>query len=327
MAANIDTGSYTSPPPLVLVAHDQEWLSRSIESILGPSGFAVVHAHTGRQALELARKARPDALIIDEGMTDIGGIEVCRLLRADSRFSASTPVMMTSAAAPSRADRLTAYKSGVWEYWSQPLDSDALILKLWNYVRSKRELDRCHDGSLIDAATGLYNVRGLARRAQELGAEAARRHAPLSCIAISPVDRELSPELSTTGDTAGEDEDAAAAANQLADLLRRISRVSDAVGRLGQSEFAVIAAGTEAQGAIRLIERISESIETLQAPADRDRAMRVNAGYCAVPDFAESGVDAVELLLRAATALRHNRAKDPRQRISAFSDIPVPDIH
>src|SRR6187401_903228 len=93
-----------SPPPLVLVAHDQEWLSRSIESILGPSGFAVVHAHTGRQALELARKARPDALIIDEGMTDIGGIEVCRLLRADSRFSASTPVMMTSAAAPSRAD-------------------------------------------------------------------------------------------------------------------------------------------------------------------------------------------------------------------------------
>jgi len=88
----------------------------------------------------------------------------------------------------------------------------------------------------------------------------------------------------------------------------------------------VIAPGTEAQGAIRLIERISESIET-QVPGDRDRAMSVNAGYCAVPDFAESGVDAVELLLRAATALRHNRAKDPRQRISAFSDIPVPDIH
>ena len=320
----IDTGSITSPPPLVLVAHDQEWLSRSIESILGPSGFAVVHAHTGRQALELARKARPDALIIDEGMPDLSGIEVCRLLRGDARFSASTPVMMTSAAAPSRADRLTAYKSGVWEYWSQPLDSDALILKLWNYVRSKREVDRCHDDSLIDASTGLYNVRGLARRAQELGAEAARRRAPLACIAISPVNREGQPELAV----GAEDENAAAVAHQLGDLLRRISRVSDAVGRLGHSEFAVIAPATEAQGAIRLIERMSESIETLHVPADAgDRALRVNAGYCAVPDFAESDVDAVELLLRAATALRHNRAKDPEQRISAFSDIPAPNIH
>ena len=321
---DIDNGSLNSPPPLVLVANDQEWLSRSIESILGPSGFAVVHAHTGRQALELARKARPDALIIDEGMPDLAGIEVCRLLRSDARFSASTPVMMTSAAAPSRADRLTAYKSGVWEYWAQPLDSDALILKLWNYVRSKRELDRCHDDSLIDAATGLYNVRGLARRAQELGAEAARRRAPLSCIAFSPVDSEGSSDLGVATD----EENTASVAHQLGDLLRRISRVSDAVGRLGQSEFAVIAPATEAQGAIRLIERMSESIEALHVAADAgDLAFRVNAGYCAVPDFAESDVDAVELLLRAATALRHNRAKDPQQRISAFSDIPVPNIH
>ena len=38
--------------PLVLIANDQEWSARSLESILGPSGYSVVRAYTGQQALE-----------------------------------------------------------------------------------------------------------------------------------------------------------------------------------------------------------------------------------------------------------------------------------
>src|SRR4051812_17285291 len=41
-----------SRPPLVLIANDQEWSARSLESILGPNGYAVVRAYTGQQALE-----------------------------------------------------------------------------------------------------------------------------------------------------------------------------------------------------------------------------------------------------------------------------------
>ena len=314
-----------SPPPLVLVANDQEWLSRSIESILGPSGFAVVHAHTGRQALELTRRTRPDAVIVDAGMPDVAGIEVVRILRADARFASSTPIMMTSAAAASRADRLTAYRSGVWEYWTQPLDTDALILKLWNFVRSKQELDRCHGDSLLDDATGLYNVRGLTRRAQELGAEATRRHSALACIALSPSGLNGGSELDPASDA---DDSSVAVTRQIGQLFRRTARVSDAVGRLGRSEFAIIAPATETRGVIRLIERVREEIETLQASATGvDRAIRINAGYCAVPDFAASDVDAVELLVRAATALRHSKQTDATQRTASFEDVPVHSIH
>ena len=76
----------TTAPPLVLIANDQEWSARSLESILGPQGYAVVRAHTGRQAIDLAWRTHPDAIVIDSGMPDIGGVEVCRLLRKDSRF-------------------------------------------------------------------------------------------------------------------------------------------------------------------------------------------------------------------------------------------------
>ena len=314
-----------SPPPLVLVANDQEWLSRSIESILGPSGFAVVHAHTGRQALELTRRTRPDAVIVDAGMPDLAGIEVCRILRADARFATSTPIMMTSAAAASRADRLAAYRSGVWEYWTQPLDTDALILKLWNFVRSKQELDRCHSDSLLDDTTGLYNVRGLTRRAQELGAEATRRHSALACIALAPTGMGGSSELDPASDA---DASVVTVTRQIGQLFRRTARVSDAVGRLGRSEFAIIAPATETKGVIRLIERVREEIEGFQSP-DRgeEHPIRINAGYCAVPDFAASDVDAVELLVRAATALRHSKSTVSTERIAAFEDVPVPSIH
>ncbi len=81
-----------SPPPLVLIANDQEWSTRSLESVLGPQGFASVRAYTGRQALELARRVHPDVIILDSGMPDISGIEICQRLREDLEFPRSTPI-------------------------------------------------------------------------------------------------------------------------------------------------------------------------------------------------------------------------------------------
>ena len=85
------------PPPLVLVANDQEWSARTLESVLGQAGFAVVRAYTGRQAVDVARRTQPDAVILDVGMPDIGGIEVCQLLRTEVGLSQSTPIVMTTA--------------------------------------------------------------------------------------------------------------------------------------------------------------------------------------------------------------------------------------
>lgn len=69
--------------PLVLIANDQEWSARSLESILTPNGYTVIRAYTGQQALDRALSARPDLVILDAQMPDLHGIEVCRLLRED----------------------------------------------------------------------------------------------------------------------------------------------------------------------------------------------------------------------------------------------------
>src|SRR5215207_6265421 len=301
-----------SSPPLVLIANDQEWSARSLESILGPSGYSVVRAYTGQQAVERARTTQPDLIILDAQMPDIHGFEVCRMLRNDPRFSATTPIVITTSGPSGRTQRLEAYQAGAWEFLGQPLDGEALLLKLATFLRSKREVDSLREESLLDPGTGLYNMRGLSHRAQEIGADAFRRRDPLACVVFSP-----EPEGSGPGESS--DEETQRIAEPVGVLFKRAGRSSDAIGRLGQAEFAIIAPATTNEGALRLIQRLGGSIEASPIPVrGGERCLRVRAGYCAVPDFAESPVDAVELLLRATTALRDLKRDGDGEQVRAF---------
>lgn len=308
----------TPPPPLVLVANDQEWSARTLESVLGQAGFAVVRAYTGRQTVDVARRTQPDAVILDVGMPDIGGIEVCQLLRSEVGLSQSTPIVMTTSGPASRALRLEALRAGAWELLGEPIDSEALLLKMGAYVQSKREIDRVRDSAVIDPATGLYNVRGLARRAKEIGADAARRHSALACVVVSPAGDVPESALSNP-------EDVSRIVSYLGEVCRESTRTSDAVGHLGHLEFAIIAPASDMAGALRIVERLQESIDARPLMfAGEFRQLKVRAGYSAVSDFADSTVDAVELMLRAATALRHARPAEGKElTVAAFDDVGV----
>jgi diguanylate cyclase (GGDEF)-like protein len=304
--------------PLVLIANDQEWSARSLESILGPNGFAVVRAYTGQQALERARTSQPDLIILDAQMPDMHGFEVCRTLRSDPRFSATTPIVITTSGPSGRTQRLEAYRAGAWEFLGQPLDGEALLLKLHTFLQSKREVDSLREENLLDPGTGLYNMRGLSRRAREIGAEAFRRRDPIACVVFAPdaEGEDAEPE---------EDEEARRMSDQVALLFRQAGRASDAIGRLGQTEYGVIAPATGPDAAIRLVRRLGGAIESSPIPVrGGEKTLRLRAGYCAVADFAESSVDAVELLLRATTALRDLKREGQKgERIRAFEQVPT----
>jgi PleD family two-component response regulator len=305
--------------PLVLIANDQEWSARSLESILGPNGYAVIRAYTGQQALERARSSQPDIIILDAQMPDIHGFEVCRALRSDPRFSTTTPIVITTSGPSGRTQRLEAYRAGAWEFLGQPLDGEALLLKLHTFLQSKRQVDLLREENLLDSGTGLYNMRGLARRAREIGSDAIRRREALACVVFAPES-----ELENADEEAPEEE-LLRMSDQVGAVFRQVGRVSDAIGRLGPTEFAVIAPATGADGAVRLVNRLGGAVEATRIPVrGGERSVRVKAGYCAVPDFAESPVDAVELLLRATTALRDLRSGGEADRIRAFEQVPLP---
>jgi hypothetical protein len=74
-----------------------------------------------------------------------------------------------------------------------------------------------------------------------------------------------------------------------------------------------------------MVRRLGEAIEGSPIPVrGGERSVRVRAGYCAVPDFAESSMDASELLLRATTALRDLKREGPdSERMRAFDQTAV----
>jgi diguanylate cyclase (GGDEF)-like protein len=305
--ASLAASQRAARPLLVLIANDQEWSARSLETVLGPHGYAVLRTYNARQTLELARRIRPDAVIVDARLPDGDGLELCDTLRGGDFLGPTTPMIVTTSDPGQRSLQVAAYRSGAWDYVVLPLDGDILLHKLDTFAGAKREADRLRDDGLLDPATGLYNARGLARRAREIGAAAARRRDPLACVALTPA-----PEGARLDD-ATIDAAVLRVSEQLGAVLRRTGRTSDAVGRLGPTEFAIIAAGTEAAGAERLAERVREAIdaERMVIPRGNEGAarVRIRAGYYAVPDFAESDVDAVEMLVRAASALRQTSGR------------------
>ncbi len=298
-------------PPLVLIANGQEWHTRSLESILGPHGYAVVRAYTGKQALERASSAQPDLIIVEADLPDLDGIEVCRSLRNDPRISASTPILVTSPGHPTRQQRLEAMRAGAWDYLTLPLDGEELQLRLDAYMRAKFEADRAREESLLDEASGLYNIRGLARRARELGSQAFRNGAPFACVVIAP-------HLDAAAmDTVAADQAVAAAAERLAKALREMGRVSDAIGRLGPTEFAVIAQGTDADGAVKLAERLSRIIEG-SALEGNLTPFKMRAGYDAVANYHEAPIEPADMLVRATIAMRTSQAEEDGHWIRPF---------
>ncbi len=314
-----DRGPMSTKPafarrPIVLIVSKQEWASRSLESILAPEGYVVLKSYTARRALERAQRDEPDAIIIDVQLPDGSGHEVCRQLRAQELVTPSTPILLTLPSPPTRHDRLAALHAGAWDCLGEPLDAEDVLAVLGVFLPAKLDADQVRAGGLVDEATGLYNVRGLTRRARELASHASRHHAALSCVLFAP-DSSFEPVEGAMG------ESHPAVLNRITRALKSAGRGSDAIGRLGPSAFAVVAVGTDAVQARRLAERLGSAI--LAAP-DRSGepapAFRLQAGWHGVPDFHAAAIDAVDLMLRATAALQKVRTNPARGWLRGFDD-------
>lgn len=292
-----------STPPLVLIASDQEWSGRSLETIIGPRGYGVVRAHTGHQVLETARSTHLDVLILDTRLPDVDGISLCRQLREQRIVPATTPIILTTSVQATRANSIAAFAAGAWDFCPHPVDSDLLLSKMDTFVRAKRAADRAQEESLLDESTGLYNFRGMARRARETGAEALRVRGAMACVALAPViddALEAGESIETVAKGVGE---------HLGMALARTARASDVVGHLGRGEFAVIAPATSPEGAERLMERLQHALESTLVPVgNNSRAFRIRGSFFAVPDYTESSVHVLEMLERASSSLHANHA-------------------
>jgi PleD family two-component response regulator len=286
-------------PPLVLVASHHSAAAHELQDIADQHGYATRRAHTGVHALEQAHAVEPDLVILDESLPDVDALDASRALRDDPRIGGGVPILLITAGRPTTAEHHAALRAGIWEYLSHPFHTEEVATKLQRYVVLKLAGDRTrHERPLTDE-TGLYTEQGLALRAQELTLQAYHHAAPLACVALAPV----------THDGAN-----ARAVDLLARVLQGTGRRSDAIGRVGPGEFAVVAPGTDQRGAVLLAERVARALQAAAQP----RAPGLRAGYDAVANVRYAPIEPKSLLGRATSALRAAKAGAGAGWIRAF---------
>src|SRR2546427_6500331 len=172
--------------------------------MLQPAGYRALRVATAAAARERARSARLDFIIIITPLPGENGLELCEALRRDPSITPAAPIIGVVTGALPRELYLRWLRAGAGDCLAPPLDVEQLLLRLGNYLRAKREADRVEEALLLDPATGLYNARGLKRRARELVAEAVRLHAALACVVfgLDPRPEARGSEPSTAGSAA-----------------------------------------------------------------------------------------------------------------------------
>src|SRR6201985_2501789 len=115
----------------LLVVDDDRGLRDVLRRALSLSGYEIVLAATGSEALSEVTTAVPDAVVLDVGLPDIDGLEVCRLLRREGN---RVPVLMLTAR-DAVSDRIDGLDAGADDYLIKPFDVDELRARIRALLR------------------------------------------------------------------------------------------------------------------------------------------------------------------------------------------------
>lgn len=110
----------------ILLVEDEIRVADFIRRGLSAEGWSVVHAGSGEDALDLAREAPFDVVVLDLMLPGMSGQDVCRKLRA--RLD-RTPVLMLSAL-DTTDERIAGLRLGADDYLAKPFDFDELVARL-----------------------------------------------------------------------------------------------------------------------------------------------------------------------------------------------------
>lgn len=120
----------------VLAVDDDPHGLAALEALLEHSGFQVLSASNGNQAIEVARSGRPDLILLDVQMPGPDGLSVTRILKSDEATRYIPIVLLT--AKDTLADILSGFEAGADDYIRKPYNERELLARVHASVRARR---------------------------------------------------------------------------------------------------------------------------------------------------------------------------------------------
>lgn len=288
----------------IMIVDDEPTTIEILQMFLQSEGYErFVTTTRSQEAVALAREERPDVLLLDLMMPEVGGLEVLAQIRNDETLKHLPVIILTSST--DAETKLQALKIGATDLLGKPVDPSELALRLTNTLTAKIYQDRL---AYYDALTGLPNRRlfidrleRTLRRAEDRLVECALLHIDLDRF------KQINDALGhSTGD---------ALLRSVGERLEQSIRPTDFLGvpgtvdidnplsRVGGDEFSVLLPGV---GSFDLVGRVSSRIlASLAEPfhiEGRDLFVTASIGIALFPT---DGRDIETLLSHANVAVSH----------------------
>ncbi len=317
-----------------LVIEDDASLTGVVRDVLTNVGCADVRfLASGVEALRVAPALGPDLVLLDLGLPDIDGLEVCRQL---SKLLPNVPVVIITARSDESVIQV-AFEAGAQDYVAKPFRLGelgararaALRLRSERLLRSHRESELAAQARrleettrelermvYIDALTGVANRGHFDELLRSEWNRASRPGSPLSLVLVDVDDFHAFNEHYSHlgGDSCLKDVTTA--------MTNCLRRPSDVLARYGGEEFVALLPDTDAAGACAVAERLRAAVEELGIEHERSRCARVVTISAGVATMSPSLDRPATTLVSAADAALF-RAKDSgRNRWCSDADVP-----
>jgi two-component system response regulator MprA len=140
----------------VAVCEDDPALRSVLSRSLGGAGHEVVLAHNGAEALRLFPDATPDVVVLDIGLPDSDGRDVCLALRAGGMLA---PVLFLTAR-DAVHDKVAGFESGADDYLTKPFELPELLVRITALARRAQTTPATTDGLQLDPARHAVTAAG-----------------------------------------------------------------------------------------------------------------------------------------------------------------------
>ena len=134
----------------MLVVDDEPAITRVLAAALGARGYRVVSAATGDEAIDVVTRASPAAVILDLGLPDIDGVELCRRIRTWS----DVPIIVLTAD-DTEYRKVEVLDDGADDYVTKPFSTPELLARLRVALRHHRT----DDSRRLDVETEIGSLR------------------------------------------------------------------------------------------------------------------------------------------------------------------------
>ncbi len=138
----------------ILIVDDEKNIVELIKFHLKKESYRVIEAYKGKDALELFKKEKPDLIILDLMLPDMGGFEICKLIRKESKV----PIIMLTAKGE-EVDKILGFELGADDYLTKPFSPRELLAR----IKAVLKRSRMSPSEANEMSTGSFKINIVTR--------------------------------------------------------------------------------------------------------------------------------------------------------------------